>query len=219
MSVKKTIRFDIIIIFFLAFGASMAPCLYSFETLDSPVKLIVANILVLVGILFESPSFREYDKGEGGDRGIFIAVVVVLLVLLMAYNRYLKFPPAMPEQTWNHVFGIGVILFTAGVVFRACAMRSLGDSFSYHLGTTGDQQLVRRGVYRIVRHPAYFGTFLLVFGVSLLFGVYTGFFLILCAAPFAFKRIQKEENMLLNRFGKEYEDYSERVKKILPGIL
>jgi len=77
--------------------------------------------------------------------------------------------------------------------------------------------LVIKGPYRYVRHPLYFGVVLLVIGLWLLLD-YT--FLIVSAMLlllwFNFVVASFEEKELKAMFGKQYEQYSKSVPKIIP---
>lgn len=73
------------------------------------------------------------------------------------------------------------------------------------------------GVYRLVRHPIYFGWVLLVFGTPTMTGTRLTFAVIstlylAIAVPF-------EERSLVDAFGAEYRAYQQRVRwRIVPGI-
>jgi len=79
------------------------------------------------------------------------------------------------------------------------------------------ERLVVRGPYRHVRHPLYFGVFLLMLGLWLLLDytllLFSAIFLLLwfnyVVAPF-------EEKELRAIFGKQYERYSSEVPRMIP---
>jgi protein-S-isoprenylcysteine O-methyltransferase Ste14 len=81
----------------------------------------------------------------------------------------------------------------------------------------GDDPVLDRGPYGIVRHPIYFGWFLMVWcapqmnGTRLVFAAISCLYLVL-AIPF-------EERDLRRTFGPSYGRYSERVRwRIVPGV-
>jgi len=51
-----------------------------------------------------------------------------------------------------------------------------------------------------------------------LFSSFYGFIVMVAASIFLIIRIQTEEKMLVSEFGKEYEEYKKRTKKLLPYI-
>jgi len=81
-----------------------------------------------------------------------------------------------------------------------------------------NHRLVKDGLYKHVRHPIYLGETVRSLGFVLLFSSIIGLILIAAATIFLLFRIQKEEKMLTNRFGAEYQEYKRKTKKILPRI-
>jgi protein-S-isoprenylcysteine O-methyltransferase Ste14 len=55
----------------------------------------------------------------------------------------------------------------AGYHLRQYAIRVLGQDFTREVATRADQQVIQRGPYRFIRHPAYSGTLLTVLGIGL----------------------------------------------------
>jgi hypothetical protein len=76
--------------------------------------------------------------------------------------------------------------------------------------------LQTEGVYRLMRHPQYAGIFLAIFGQL----VHWPTVLTLMLAPvimFAYVRLaQREENRLLEQFGREYQAYQQQVPMFIP---
>lgn len=78
------------------------------------------------------------------------------------------------------------------------------------------KKLETTGVYSIVRHPQYFGWILAHVGMSILLSVgYSMLFTpILIALIYLISK--KEEDELINEFGKEYKDYQKKVPMLIP---
>jgi protein-S-isoprenylcysteine O-methyltransferase Ste14 len=113
----------------------------------------------------------------------------------------------------------GVGAMVAGLTLRAWSMRTLGSFYSRTLRTSGDQVVVDRGPYRVIRHPGYLGSLL----------VWTGFAVASGSAPAAVgvstlmgaaygRRIAVEENMLHVQLGAAYGDYARRTKRLIPFV-
>jgi len=105
-----------------------------------------------------------------------------------------------------------------GVGLRLRARYILGRQFSYALRTLPDHQLMTRDIYSVVRHPAYTGDLMFHFGVTVFFGSVRGLLIMLLLIPCFIYRMNVEENMLLRRFGKHYQAYQQRTRKLLPGV-
>ena len=78
------------------------------------------------------------------------------------------------------------------------------------------EKIVTTGVYSIVRHPQYLGGLLAHVGISFLLSAWYS----LLSTPLMIVLIylisRKEEEELIGEFGKEYEDYKEKVPMLIP---
>ena len=113
---------------------------------------------------------------------------------------------------------VGLSSMLIGLAIRLWARKTLGRYFSASLRTLDAHKLVKDGIYRHVRHPAYTGNFLFWFGTPLLFSSWYGFLIMLLLIPCFLYRIKIEESMLIEKFGSEYLEYAKRSKKLLPYI-
>ena len=78
--------------------------------------------------------------------------------------------------------------------------------------------VIRKGVFSIVRHPIYLGAILLYLGLIILtFSLFSTIVWIIIIAFYYFLS-RHEEKLLLEKFGKEYEQYMEDVPMLIPGI-
>jgi len=80
------------------------------------------------------------------------------------------------------------------------------------------QQLVKDGLYKHVRHPLYLGEILRNFGIVSIFSSGYGILLIMIGTILLLLRIKTEEEMLVEAFGSDYEDYKRRTKRLIPYI-
>jgi protein-S-isoprenylcysteine O-methyltransferase len=113
----------------------------------------------------------------------------------------------------------GLALMLAGIILRSSAIATLGDYFTGKVRILSEHRLVRSGVYRYARHPAYSGALVAYLGLGLSFANWISFVLIFFPVLLAaLRRIRVEEEALRQAFGKEYVEYSEKTKRLLPGI-
>lgn len=110
----------------------------------------------------------------------------------------------------------GLLLFVTGVGVRASARFVLGRQFSMFLRLLPDHRLVTAGPYHYVRHPMYLGALLAWTGIPAAFGSPGGLALLLPLYTWIVVRIEVEEKMLASRFGKDFETYRERTRKLVP---
>lgn len=111
----------------------------------------------------------------------------------------------------------GILILGLGV--RAVAILTLGRAFSTNVATRAGQGLQRSGLYRLVRHPSYFGLELILLAFALHSRTWACFAVVLIPPTLALLyRIHVEETALRLTFGADYEDYSRSTKRLIPGI-
>jgi len=123
-------------------------------------------------------------------------------------------------QGISYRFGIlnvfGLSFFAIGVLMRRIAKMTLGKYYSYGLKTP--EKIIKRGIYKHIRHPCYFAMLLYTTGTPLVFSSLYGFLITLGFIPFILYRIRIEEKMLIEKFGDEYREYVRTTKKLIPFI-
>lgn len=112
----------------------------------------------------------------------------------------------------------GLILFSVGYSLRVVGRKTLGKYYSYGLRTLPNQQLIKHGVYRYIRHPINLAVIIYSLGVPLIFSSLSGFLVMLGLVPLILYRIRVEERMLIQRFGNEYLEYMKKTKRLIPFI-
>jgi len=121
------------------------------------------------------------------------------------------------DPPWLPWLGLGALL-AALVLFRR-SHADLGRGWSASLKLRETHKLVTAGIYRHIRHPMYLSFLLLGLAQLLLLPNWFAGSLGLLAAFLMFAlRVQREEAMMLDRFGGEYRDYMARSKRLIPGI-
>ncbi|HEX8353312.1 MAG TPA: isoprenylcysteine carboxylmethyltransferase family protein [Pyrinomonadaceae bacterium] len=113
----------------------------------------------------------------------------------------------------------GVALLVAGTALRWAAIRALWDYFTVNVSILEGQRVVRRGPYRVVRHPSYTGLLLRYLGFGLAFANWLSaalIFLPMLAATLY--RIRVEEAALGEHFGEEYLAYARDTRRLVPGL-
>jgi protein-S-isoprenylcysteine O-methyltransferase Ste14 len=116
-------------------------------------------------------------------------------------------------------FLLGVVLVLVGAGLRDWAIVTLGRFFRREVTIAPGQRLVRRGPYRVLRHPSYTGLIVVCAGYGLAFGSWVGVALaVLVMALGLLPRIRVEERALAGEFGPEYADYARSTARLVPGL-
>jgi protein-S-isoprenylcysteine O-methyltransferase Ste14 len=114
---------------------------------------------------------------------------------------------------------IGLALMLCGTGLRWAAIRTLRRYFTVNVTILEDHRIVRRGLYRRLRHPSYAGLLLRYFGFGLSFSNWLSLALIFLPMLAAILyRIRVEEAALEHAFGDEYADYARATKRLIPGV-
>ena len=126
---------------------------------------------------------------------VVLASLIFFSALLVTLWDFVKIQEMTYRLSLVNVVGLG--LFSIGVSMRLVARRTLGKYFLSGLKTSQKHELIKHGIYKHIRHPAYLGSLLLRTGIPLIFSSFYGFLLILGIIPCFLYRIRIEESMLL----------------------
>ena len=114
---------------------------------------------------------------------------------------------------------IGLLLCVTGAFIACWARYKLGKNWSLSIQKKENHELIKNGIYTIVRHPIYTGLLILFIGNTLIVGDYRGILaVIIVFISFWFKLI-KEEKLLTETFGNQYLAYKKRTKALIPFVL
>jgi protein-S-isoprenylcysteine O-methyltransferase Ste14 len=145
-----------------------------------------------------------------------VAVGAMLLPLLYLFTPLLNFadlrlPAAVPAC------GAAVMAIALWLFWRSHT--DLGLNWSVTLETRKGHELVTNGVYRRVRHPMYAAIWLFSLVQALLLENWlAGPAALLCFAPLYFRRIPREEKLMLEAFGEPYRAYMDRTGRVIPRL-
>ncbi len=105
----------------------------------------------------------------------------------------------------------GLLLFAAGSFFIFWGIHSLRKAV-FVPGT----KLIESGPFALVRHPMYFGGIIGAFGTAIFSGSLFGLLYSLILSAVLSHIADAEEEDLIARFGRDYEEYKRKVPKIFP---
>lgn len=145
--------------------------------------------------------------------------MAVLACWLEFWVEWWVFPPSWKQP--GALSALGGVLALGALCTRSLAMSTAGPNFSHIIETEKRPQhrLVMHGVYRYLRHPAYFGFFWFSIGtqVLLLNPVCTVLYALASWSFFA-DRIPYEEALLSRFFPDEFPSYRQRTAIGIPFI-
>lgn len=121
------------------------------------------------------------------------------------------------DQATVAVTVIAILFAFTGAALRIWGTAYLGTSI-VHSASMHAGHMMASGPYRYVRNPLYLGTWLFCVGVSILMPPSGAVFFLAAHAVFYFRLILGEEAYLASHFGAPYEQYRERVPRLLPSL-
>jgi protein-S-isoprenylcysteine O-methyltransferase Ste14 len=130
---------------------------------------------------------------------------------LLWQNKFWERSPSAWRMT------LSVLFFVSAGLLSWNAARALGRHWRFDAGLSADHELVRSGVYRIVRHPIYASMLCVLLGTGFMFTPLP----MLLVAVFVFIigteiRVRIEDGLLALRFGAEFRQYQQSVPAYIP---
>jgi protein-S-isoprenylcysteine O-methyltransferase Ste14 len=180
-----------------------------------PLLAIVCAIWVASELLV---MVLKHARGNASrrDRGSLRLLWVGITIATVAGSMLKGYRPTMIDF---HTFWLGLGLIVIGIIIRAVAIATLWRYFPVDVSIREGQELIDRGLYGVIRHPAYTGSLLSFIGLGFAFGNWLSVAIIAVATIAGFSyRIAVEESALIEHFGDRYRDYMRRTKRLIPGI-
>lgn len=171
------------------------------DVLAVPVRLSMVFLQVLVGALF---MMRRPAQRNGDMNSILRAAPSILVAGLL-------FKLAQPLTDWA---GWMEGLFVGGTVLTAVSLGSLWREFAV---LPARREVIRRGPYRWLRHPAYLGELMMVTACAAAAGIWPAWVLYVAVWPLVVLRIAEEERLLsgVQAYGK----FKAKTRwRLIPGI-
>jgi protein-S-isoprenylcysteine O-methyltransferase Ste14 len=184
----------------------------------NPARIVVAIVTLAMALvaMFAGGNLSGGVREDRGNRWVIVifGVIGVLAGFLPAYTDRIDFW----TMDGDAVRWVGIVIFAAGGALRLWPVFVLGPRFSGLVAIQPGHTLVTTGIYRVIRHPSYFGLLLTALGWALAFRSGAGLLLLALLIPPLLARIHAEERLLEAQFGDEYRDYTKRTSRLIPGI-
>jgi protein-S-isoprenylcysteine O-methyltransferase Ste14 len=153
------------------------------------------------------------------DRLLLLAVISTGFVGVPLFAGFDVFHWHVLRRPAPVVGSLGLVLFTMGWGIKALALHANAFATTVvRLQSERRHAVVDSGVYRIVRHPFYAGTPLVLVGLGLWLESYASALFAVVPIAFVLLRLEREERFL-RRALPGYTEYAARVPhRLLPGI-
>lgn len=138
-----------------------------------------------------------------------LSVAAILLFVSKVWHGPLQILllPSGKLYAWT-----GALITVLGLALAVWARIHLGRNWSASVELKQSHSLIRTGPYRITRHPIYVGLLSAVLGTSITRGDIRGLLAFLLVLVAFFVKSRRENALLRNHFGDEYERYRRDLK-------
>jgi len=178
-------------------------------------EIIVGLVLPFIIIKEEKEKIIELKLYSLVGFILYVLVGMTFIVILASIDYYYNF------SLFNYNLGylIGFSLFIIGLILQGVAEATLGKYYLPSIGTVEGQKIIKNGIYKYIRHPGYLGEILIFFGLGFvtysLLGILGAFIVALMVYA---GEVIPEEKYMLEKFGKEYEEYMKETFRFIPYI-
>jgi protein-S-isoprenylcysteine O-methyltransferase Ste14 len=188
----------------------------AFVTHPALIALVAVTLVMLVVAPFSNVNLNSGEKEDRANRWVFIAFSIIALAsaVVPPYTDRINFWTIDGETTrW-----IGVAVYVLGGALRLYPVFILGRRFSGLVAIQTNHQLETRGIYSVIRNPSYLGMIINMIGWGLAFRAVSGVAIAFLLLIPLIARIRSEERLLREHFGAEYDAYSTRTWRLIPGL-
>lgn len=114
---------------------------------------------------------------------------------------------------------LGSAIGFIGLIIRWWAINTLKDHFDTNIQIKENQELIRTGLFAIIRHPSYTGSLMTYVGLGIAsLNLVTAMVLTVFILYAYYSRIRLEEKVLAEGFGNAYKEYRETTGALFPRI-
>jgi len=183
----------------------------------------LASLAYAIIAMFKS-LLRPTGREEGGARFALRAPVLLVATLLFVVAGALTWRPLPVEPSpWLRValLAVGAPILLGGLALYLWGMLGLGQMFGPSSGfgvrLHAEHRLISTGPYAYVRHPMYLGVIAAAIGSLLLYRTWAALaFAIIMFGTMV--RARREERVLAQEFGPQWEAYASQVPAWLPRL-
>ena len=170
---------------------------------------------IVLGVLKRATAKKSSVHDQGTLRVLWVVISVSLVMASIVKNvSFTRIPVPIGLSDM-----FSVTLMVSGMTLRWFSIFTLGKYFTVNVAIHPDQQVIRTGPYRYIRHPSYTGMLIAFLGVGVYLANWLSLLVLLIPVTLAtLYRIKKEEDILLKVLGQPYQAYSMQTKRLIPWL-
>ena len=169
------------------------------------IPLIIYFIGLILSVSLYSKEARVWllNNPQDEKKSAFRFIRLFGQLAMMAYILMMIFTPM--RIGGNPVFLVGATVYFIGFGLEMSAL--------YYFRKTPVGQPVVNGPYRVSRNPQWLGLFLALLGSAIAAGIWLYIGLVVLVGIIYHKQILDEEKACIQKYGKNYHDYMERIPR------
>jgi protein-S-isoprenylcysteine O-methyltransferase Ste14 len=192
----------------------------------SPISLVINLVVVicvfsvLMAVIFDFVEFhnrvilKKHKKSWVETGTMFIFYLIYYLILR---NQFGHLNLSLTIAIISVFSGLFLLIF--GAIFNIRGRFDLGKNWANQIEIYTDHKFISRGTYSLVRHPLYASLIWMFIGGALVYVNYMAISVtIFIFLPMMYYRASQEESLLLKEY-KEYNNYRKKVGMFFPKIL
>ena len=159
----------------------------------------------------------EEEMGTGFKMVAAITTIIGAAGLIL----YILSPPwwtwtILPIGEW--IQWLGIIIALVPIFFLIWVHQHLDKQWSIALELQEGHKLIKTGPYKYVRHPMYLGIFIYTSGLMMICLDVLVILFFSFSILVNYRRIPREEQMLIDEFGDEYLEYMKQSGRLFPKL-
>ncbi|KAI7901907.1 uncharacterized protein BX663DRAFT_456197 [Cokeromyces recurvatus] len=196
-------------------------------TADTMTTILFITSYILIILLFylehryESLRTTTTLQLSGDDRGttrLLFIMSILSLVIIAPLSTFLFNSSSDSSSNSVAMSWIGFVFMLISIILLRWTT-FVNPFYLRTMATTDDHFICTDGPYRMIRHPGYLAFLLAWIGFGLLTIHWISFIIISLIMTYAYlRRIQAEEQMMLDRFGVDYQHYMNESYRLLPFV-
>lgn len=197
--------------------------MYAFKNLDMLILIILWLLFFILHSLLAATKTKVFFAKVLKDnfnyyRLIYNIISLILMLLIVGQLWRMESENIFDSTTFFQFMG-GTLLAAGLYVVNAAFKRIDFWAFlGFNMQDDSPTGLITEGWYKVVRHPLYWGTFLILNGIFFLKPTVPMLISVLLSIVYIIIGIEFEEKKLRQTFGRAYDDYAFGKKKFIPFI-
>jgi protein-S-isoprenylcysteine O-methyltransferase Ste14 len=187
------------------------PKYFAALTLVLFIGMVLARVFLLKRKGIRAVYFGNLDKKD------FLIPPFVLFYFYLVFANTFNLPTVSTQEFFDSeiIRWIGVFLCLAGLSLVLWSLVSFGRSFRVGIDTEHPDKLITSGAFSYSRNPIYVAFAFILLGQFLIFPNWLLLVYLFAGIWLFHRQVLREEDYLKKHYGKEYLEYSNRVRRYL----